>query len=78
MSGRQICDFAHQATILASLAEALDVLNHEAGGPPDCPIAKRARNSLGPVIDVVIEAAWKLVADLERGGKWRSRNEPEK
>ena len=66
MSDRTLYNFAHQACILASMAEAIDVLHHNADGPDDCPIAKRARNSLGPVIEAVIAEAWKLNADLER------------
>ena len=66
MSDRQLYNFAHQACILASLAEALDVLHHAGDGADDCPITKRACNSMGPLIEAVIAQAWALNADLER------------
>lgn len=66
MPDRTLYNFAHQACILASMVEAIDVLHNAADGPADCPLAKRARNSLGPMIDTVIAEAWKLNADLER------------
>ena len=66
MSDRPLYNAAHQACILASMVEAIDVLHHQSDGPEDCTISKRARNSLGPIIDLVIAQAWALNADLER------------
>lgn len=55
-----ISDIAHEACMLEALAEALSVLEDQSTGPEDCPLARRARNSLSPAIDVVIEKARAL------------------
>lgn len=55
-----LSDLQHEAVLLEALAEALSVLQDQSIGPHDCPIAKRARNSLSPAIDVVIEKAHAL------------------
>ena len=65
MTDRPLYNAAHQACLLASLVEAIDVLHHQSDGPENCQISKRARNALGPIINVVIEKAWALNADLE-------------
>lgn len=68
-SDRPLSALAHQACKLASLIEALDVLEHESSGPEDCPIATRARNSMGIVIEACIEKAWALNEAIEAAGK---------
>lgn len=69
-----LSDIAHEACMLEALAEALSVLEDQSTGPQDCPIARRARNSLSPAIDVVIEKAKALslrIDALEDGARGR-------
>lgn len=58
-------DLAHDACMLSAMVEGLSVLQSEADGPADCIIAKRARNSIGPLMDMVIERAWGLTRAIE-------------
>jgi len=63
-----LSDLAHEACILEALAEGLSVIQEQSTGPHDCPLSKRARNSLSPAIDVVIDRARALtlrIDDLE-------------
>lgn len=65
-------DLAHEATIIASLAEGLSVLEHEAEGLEhgnQCPMAKRASNALVPAIDIVIEKLWALTDAIEEADR---------
>ena len=69
MTERTLSELAHEACILASLAEGLSVLDDQAEGlmhGTQCPMARRAGNALGPAIDVVIERAWALNAAIEK------------
>lgn len=60
-----ISDLTHEACMLEALAEALSVLQDQSTGPHDCPLSMRARNSLSPAIDVVIEKARALTLRLD-------------
>ncbi|MDO9638117.1 MAG: hypothetical protein Q7J44_06220 [Pseudotabrizicola sp.] len=58
-------DLEHEACMLASMIEGLSVLHDQADGPEGCTIAKRARNSLAPTFDMVIQKAWALTTAIE-------------
>ena len=53
-------EIMHESCILASMIEGLDAMYEAADGPEECPLAKRARNGMRPMIDAAIEKAWKL------------------
>jgi len=66
MTDRTLSELAHASCTLASMIAGLGALHHAADGPEDCPLAKRARNSLPPMIDATIEKAWALNDQIER------------
>jgi hypothetical protein len=73
---RSLFELAHKATILASLAEGLDVLHEQADGAPECLLTRRARNAIRPAIEATIAAAWALTLDIE--ATERAENEKRK
>lgn len=66
MSARSLSDLAHASCMLAALIEGLDALHHAGDGSENCPLAKRARNAMPVVLDLAIEKAWALNAEIER------------
>ena len=66
MAEKTLQQLGHDSCILASMVEGLDALHHTADGHEHCPLAKRARNSLPPIIDACIAKAWELNDAIER------------
>ena len=65
MTQKSLEQLGHDSCILAAMIEGLDALHHAADGHGDCPLAKRARNALPPMIDATIAKAWALNEAIE-------------
>lgn len=66
MSARALSEMAYEACKLAALLEGIEVLVDASKGPEEDQIAKYARNSLPPMMEILIARAWALNDDLER------------
>jgi hypothetical protein len=66
MGERTLSELAGDSCTFAAMFEALGVLQHAAGGPQDCPLARRARNGFSPTLEVTIKYAWALKDQTER------------
>jgi hypothetical protein len=66
MAQKTLSELGHESCALAAMIEALDALYDAADGPADCPLAKRARNGIRPMIEATIAAAWALNDQIER------------
>jgi len=63
---KTLSDLSHEAIMLASAFEGLEVIVEQMDGSGDDPTAKRARNGAAPILEMLIKAAWALQLDIER------------
>lgn len=62
-----LSDLTHEACMLASLIEGLDVLNDASSVSytSECITERRAANAMRPMIEAAIKSAWELSLRIE-------------